>query len=66
MWWMWLRNRAKHIGEHALDVIKKYDTIVMGRLYCFRCTCGHDFHLKDGPIKKTYTYKNDLNKVAEI
>jgi hypothetical protein len=53
-------------GKDALKVIEQYDTIVMGRLACFRCTCGHDFHIAGKKIKEPYTYKNDINRVSNF
>ena len=48
-------------GKHALDIIKKYDTIVMGKPYTFRCVCSHDMHII-GAKGRYYNFE----KVAEI
>ena len=53
-------------GEHALEHINKYDTIVLGRPHSIRCFCGHDFHIIGSETKESYTFKNDINRLAEI
>jgi hypothetical protein len=56
-----LEMESNIYGKHALEVIKRYDTFIHGRKHCFRCTCGHDFHINGH--ERTY-YNSD--KVAGI
>jgi hypothetical protein len=53
-------------GKPPLEYLKKVDTIVMGKPFTIRCFCGRDMHIIGVKADKSYTYKNDINRVAEI
>ena len=57
-----LKIDANIYGKDALKIIQRYDHIIMGRPFCFRCTCGHDLHIMGTLINEPYTFKEDIDR----
>lgn len=61
-----LKMDSNIYGKQALEVIEKYDTLIHGIPYTFRCTCKSDMHIQGTMIKYYTPQRDDLNRIAEI